>query len=262
MQVIEGGLPWLHAAPVHLAASVLRRLAAAGWTAADVAAHVQARHDQLGYTPIEVPARPAAYLRWLLATADPAHPPVQQDRQAAEARRDQDVQARRERAATYAASAADSVPATASSAADQLAALRARLPRPGHRARRDQAAELAARRDQLAARTRPTGLDALTAAVAGASGQEMTCVAGCHTSGPDVEFRETRGHLSPAVPPVLAHHARQLVDEDDTQPCRKPAASERHAPNGVLGLVGRPPNRLWPSEPFERSLGMPTRSQQ
>jgi hypothetical protein len=66
-------------APVVQVAAVLRRFA--GWTVEDVLAAAEARLVARGagrtWTPPNRARRPAAWLRWLLADADPVTPPVQ-----------------------------------------------------------------------------------------------------------------------------------------------------------------------------------------
>jgi hypothetical protein len=192
LEVITGGLPWLHAAPRYLVATVLRPLVAAGWTAADVAAQARIQLDAEMITPLAAPAAPAAYLRWLLAGADPARPPAQASRQAA---REQAVDHRarlKAQRAAYADRAAAAVSGTARSAAPDLDALRRQLRRPRR------GPHTAPGQDRLrAARDGRTGLEALDAALAAQRPDGLSCVAGCHTSGPTVQMRPT-----PAGPPA------------------------------------------------------------
>lgn len=77
----DGPIIAVRRAPVVRVAAVLRRFGQAGWTLADVLAAAETRLAARGagrtWTPPDRAERPAAWLRWLLADADPATPPVQ-----------------------------------------------------------------------------------------------------------------------------------------------------------------------------------------
>jgi hypothetical protein len=88
----SGRFGWLRGTPTFMVAAVVRRLS--GWTVADVVDEVDQRMRLLDFTYSEVRA-PAAFLRWLLADADPARPPRQLAHAAQAAARDANRDSRR-----------------------------------------------------------------------------------------------------------------------------------------------------------------------
>lgn len=74
----RGRMPWLYRSPRPMLAAALSGLASCEWTARDVETAVHARLAAAGVSsPSFGPARPVAYLRWLLADVDPDQPPAQ-----------------------------------------------------------------------------------------------------------------------------------------------------------------------------------------
>jgi hypothetical protein len=180
-ELLEGGrLPWLRGAPLPMVAATLSRLATAAvpWTALDVKAEADRRLASTTFSQPAVPAAPVAYLRWLLAEADPARPPVQARDQAMLAEADQVrermLAARREHAERTAAA----VPAAESSSG------RAALQIARHEVAKAAARRAAARRADDAAR-------AEAVAAATATREPAVCGGGCHTVSTAVRIRLT-----------------------------------------------------------------------
>ena len=202
------GFGWLRRVPLVYTARTVQRLAAAGWTAADVADQADTRLAAAGagryWTPPDVPKRALGWLKWLLAGADPAHPPRQAAHAEAAARSTM-AQARTvERAA--AAAQADRLAAAAGAGRDaarvQARRARGRVTAVHHRPGRQRADAARAQLVNQALTHPATSAAADDAAVSPAAVAWLTCVA-CRTAGADVAPR-------PSIPGgvALPLHAR------------------------------------------------------
>lgn len=179
----NGRFGWLRGTPVYMLGAVVRRLS--GWTVADVADECDRRMAALDFTYGEVRA-PAAFLRWLLAEADPGRPPRQMAHAAQVANRD----SRHVRTADARSAARDRIPDGEDRA---TLVAQARAAAAGVRYRPAPPAV----RPPAPART---ALDALTERAVqmldDAAALGVTCV-GCGSG--DAEYRQT-----PAVVPLCA----------------------------------------------------------
>jgi len=71
-------LPWLTRSPRYMLRAALSRFESAGWTAADIECETALRLQTTRHSiPAGGPARPVAFLRWLLAEAELERPPAQ-----------------------------------------------------------------------------------------------------------------------------------------------------------------------------------------
>lgn len=168
----RGRMPWLVHAPRPLVVSILRRFASAGWTARDIEAATAQRLADRDYTMPASPFAPAAYLRWLLSSADVDQPPAQL--------RDADLlETVRRRQARHAAEH------------EAAAARRAKAAAARHCAPRREVAAIvhAGTRRNPHRKAKDRAVEATERALGVAHARGIATCVGCHTSAPDVELR-------------------------------------------------------------------------